>query len=79
MAEPEPMYGYTDVAKKREPEPEPAHDNEGYHGFEEDWNDHVCVCEHMDTQHYDFGTMPCKKCHCPSFRLGEKVSYAHFT
>lgn len=58
-------------------EPEPVHDNEGYHGFEseeEDWNEHVCVCEHMDTSHVD-GDGACMKsrCHCTRFRLGELV------
>jgi hypothetical protein len=57
-------------------EPEPAHDNEGYHGFEE-YEDRVCICEHEDKKHHGrVGFCNCFGCPCPRFRLGEKVTYA---
>jgi len=44
---------------------------------EDDWNDHVCVCEHMDTQHRDgVGCCTRGRCFCAQFRLGEEVTYA---
>jgi len=62
-----------------EPEPEPTHDNEGYHGFEaveeeDDFYEHVCVCEHMDTSHDEREGMCFRGgCLCTRFRLGERV------